>query len=111
MKPSWFKPLSEVLKHPTLEVSLTSEKTGNTYTAEVIKDLKVLSTGVCEETPDGKFKYSVVDQKNNLEYAIKAPNKVEPRFGTTLVFKIVRGGPTNNGSWFSADSVEVASNG
>lgn len=110
-KPTWIKPLAEVLRYPTIEISLVSEKTGNTYTAEVIKELKVLSTGSVEETPDGKFKYSIVDPKNNLEYSIKAPMKVEPRFGTTLVFKIVRGGPTNSGSWFTCDSVEVVNNG
>jgi len=42
-------------------------KTGNEYTTDVVPVLNVLSTGSTEEV-DGKFKYSVVDTKNDLEF-------------------------------------------
>ena len=50
-----------------------------------------------------------MDTKNNLEYTIKAPQKVDVKFSTVLVFKNVRGGATSTGNgWYSAESVEVA---
>lgn len=107
-KPTWTKELSEVLRHPTVEVVLTSKTTGREYTADVIRQLPVVSTGVIDEV-DGGFKYSIVDTKNNLEYTIKAPQKVDVKFGTILVFTNVRGGSTSTGNgWYSAESVEVA---
>ncbi len=38
---------------------------------DVIPTLNVLSTGSIEV--DNKFKYSIVDIKNDLQYSIKAP--------------------------------------
>ena len=68
----------------------------------------MFSTGVIDEV-EGGFKYSIVDTKNNLEYTIKAPQKVDVEFSTVLVFKNVRGGATSTGNgWYSAESVEVA---
>ena len=107
-KPTWTKELSEVLKHPTVQVVLTSKTTGKEYTADVVRQLLVVSTGVIDEV-EGGFKYSIVDTKNNLEYTIKAPQKVDIKFGTILVFTNVRGGSTSTGNgWYSAESVEVA---
>ncbi|WP_314159846.1 hypothetical protein [uncultured Gemella sp.] len=107
-KPNWNKTLSEVLKHPTIEVLLTSKNTGKEYTADIVRQLPVVSTGVMDEV-EGGFKYSIVDTKNNLEYTIKAPQKLDVKFGTILVFRNVRGGATSTGSgWYSAESVEVA---
>ncbi|HFI0935106.1 hypothetical protein ACTGVN_02995 [Streptococcus suis] len=107
-KTSWYKTLEEVLKHKTITVKLISEKTGNEYEAEVVEKLKVLSTGAYEATADGKFKYSIVDVQNNLEYVIKTSNFVEVQFGTTLEFKNIRGGATSNGvGWYVADSVTI----
>lgn len=106
-KTFWSKTLEEVLKHQTQQKMLISEKTGNEYMADVVSSLNVLSIGSVEEI-DGKFKYSIVDTKNDLEYAIKVPNKVEVKFGTILQFKNVRGGATANGiGWYAADSVAV----
>lgn len=107
-KPTWTKELSEVLKHPTVQMVLTSKTTGKEYTADVIRQLPVVSTGVVDAV-EGGFKYSIVDTKNNLEYTIKAPQKLDVKFGTILVFRNVRGGATSTGNgWYSAESVEVA---
>ena len=107
-KPTWIKELGEVLRHPTIQVVLTSKNTGKNYTADVVRQLPVVSTGVMDEV-EGGFKYSIVDTKNNLEYTIKAPQKVDVKFGTVLVFTNVRGGCTSTGNgWYSAESVEVA---
>lgn len=107
MKTNWNRTLAEVLKQETQQKVLVSEKTGNEYTTDIIPVLNVLSTGSFEEV-DGKFRYSIVDTKNNLEYAIKTPNKVNAEFGTVLQFRNVRGGATTNGvGWYAADSVAV----
>lgn len=107
-KPNWNKTLSEVLKQPTVQIVLTSKTTGKEYTADVIRQLPVFSTGGIDEV-EGGFKYSIVDTKNNLEYTIKAPQKVDVKFSTVLVFKNVRGGATSTGNgWYSAESVELA---
>ncbi|MFH6615430.1 hypothetical protein QE521_03645 [Streptococcus suis] len=106
-KTSWYRTLDEVLKQETQPKAMVSEKTGNEYTAEVVPVLNVVSIGSIEEI-DGKFKYSIVDTKNDLEYVIKAPNKVDVKFGTILQFKNVRGGATTNGiGWYAAESVVV----
>ena len=106
-KTSWYRTLDEVLKQETQPKVLVSEKTGNEYTADVVPILNVVSIGSIEEI-DGKFKYSIVDTKNDLEYVIKAPNKVDVKFGTILQFKNVRGGATTNGiGWYAAESVVV----
>lgn len=107
VKTNWNRNLEEVIKQKTQPKVMVSEKTGNEYTADVVPILNVVSIGTIEEI-NGKFKYSIVDTNNNLEYAIKAPNKVEVKFGTILQFKNVRGGATTNGiGWFAADSVAV----
>lgn len=106
--PKWTKTLSEVLKQPTSEAIFKSKTTGNEYKTDVVRQLAVFSTGVIDEV-EGGYKYSIVDTKNNLEYTIKAPQKVDVKFGTILIFKDVRGGATSNGGgWYSAESVEVA---
>ena len=106
-KTNWNRTLEEVLKQPTTPKMLVSEKTGNEYSTDVVESLTVLSIGSIEEI-DGKFKYSIVDTKNDLEYSIKVPNKVEVKFGTLLQFKNLRGGATSNGiGWYAADSVAV----
>ncbi|MGO0093343.1 hypothetical protein ACTMS5_02620 [Streptococcus suis] len=105
-KPSWSRTLSEVLRHQTQVATYTSDKTGRAYQTDIIPVLEVISIGTIEETSDKKYKYSVVDVANNLEYAIKTPNKINVRFGTMLQFSNVRGGTTNNGTgWYAADSV------
>ncbi|MBK0348065.1 hypothetical protein JDW15_05325 [Aerococcaceae bacterium zg-ZJ1578] len=106
-KTNWNRTLSEVLKQKTQAMIMVSEKSGNEYTTDVVPILKVVSIGSVEEV-DGKFKYSIVDTDNDLEYAIKVANRVEVKFGTILQFKNVRGGATSNGTgWFAADSVAV----
>lgn len=106
--PIWVKTLSQVLMQKTEPKFLISEKTGNEYSTEVVPLLSVTSTGSVEEVNE-KFKYSIVDVNNNLEYSIKVPNKINVKFGTRLTFVNVRGGATSNGSgWFSADSVSLA---
>ena len=101
-KPIWTKKLNEVLKHPTVQVVLTSKTTGKEYTADVVRQLPVVSTGIVDEV-EGGVKYSIIDAKNNLEYTIKAPQKLDIKFGAVLVFTNVRGGSTSTGnSWFSA---------
>ena len=106
-KPTWFKELSEALMQETQQKVFVSEKTGKEYTTDVIPTLNVFSIGSVEET-NGKYKYSVVDTKNNLDYDIKVPNKIEVKFGTILQFKNVRGGALPNGTgWYAADSVAV----
>lgn len=105
-KTNWNRTLEEVLKHKTQPKVMVSEKTGNEYTTDVIPILNVVSIGSIEKV-DNKYRYSIVDTKNDLEYAIKAPNEVGVKFGTILQFKNVRGGVTTNGTgWYAADSVE-----
>lgn len=106
-KTNWSRTLEEVLKQKTQTKVMVSEKTGNEYTADVVPVLNVVSIGSIEEI-DGKFKYSIVDTNNDLEYTIKTSNKVDVKFGTILQFKNVRGGATTNGvGWYAADSVAV----
>lgn len=105
--PTWKRTLGEVLKHKTQATTMSSEKTGNKYTVDVIPDLQVVSTGSVVNF-DGKFKYSIVDTKNNLEYSIKTTNAVDVKFGTILHFRNVRGGTTSGEhGWYAADSVTV----
>lgn len=106
-KPNWIPRLSDVLGHQTQEVTKVSPRTGNEYTTDIISQLSVLSTGLTEELEDGKVRYSIVDPKTNLEYAIKAPDKIAVKFGTVLSFKNVCGGSTKFGGWYSADSVAI----
>ncbi|HFU3945992.1 TPA: hypothetical protein ACGPAJ_000612 [Streptococcus suis] len=106
-KTNWNRTLEEVLKQKTQPKVMVSEKNGNEYTADVVPVLKVVSIGSIEEI-DGKFKYSIVDTSNDLEYVIKTSNKVDVKFGTILQFKNVRGGATQNGvGWYAADTVQV----
>lgn len=106
-QPNWNKKLKEVLCHDTKEITLISQKTGNEYKTDAILELKVTSTGSIEETNDGKYRYSVVDIDHTLDYAIKTENKLNVKFGSVLLFKKVRGGSTNSGAWYAADSVEL----
>lgn len=106
-KTNWTRTLEEVLHQKTKPMALISEKTGNEYTTDVVPVLAVVSIGSVEEA-DGKFKYSVVDTQNDLEYVVKTANKIDVKFGTVLQFKNVRGGALNNGGgWYAADSVAV----
>ena len=105
-QPNWSPKLKEVLGHETKEISLISQRTGNEYKTDVIPRLKAFATGSIEETEDGKYRYSIVDTENNLEYAIKTENKIEVKFGMILAFTNVRGGATTHGGWYAADSVQ-----
>lgn len=108
-KPTWNKTLAEALGHETQVIKKISPKTGSEYNTDAIPVLNVLSTGSVEAMPDGKFRYSIVDSKKELEYSIKVDNKVEVQFGTALSFKMVVGGSFDNGgSWYSAESVQIA---
>ncbi|WP_315018775.1 hypothetical protein [Abiotrophia defectiva] len=101
------KTLSEVLEQPTVEKEFVSEKTGNSYKTDVVERFLAVSVGSIEEVDDG-FKYSVVDTLKNLELEVKAPNKVDVRFGLKLEFSELRGGPLNSGyGWYKASAVKV----
>lgn len=106
-QPSWNKSLQEVLGHDTKEITLISPRTKNEYQTDVVLQLKVVSTGSIEPTEDGKYRYSIVDTTENLEYSIKTNNQVDVKFSTVLVFKNVRGGATKTGGWYASDSVEL----
>ena len=62
-KPTWIKRIKRRFKN-TLQykVVLTSKTTGNEYTADVVRQLPVVSTGVIDEV-EGGVKYSIVDTK------------------------------------------------
>lgn len=105
--PNWTPHIDVVLGHPMELEKRHSERTGNDYTAEVIRKLPVRSTGNIEDVGEGNYRYSIVDQKTGLEYAIKVAKKIEVSFGTPLMFKNVRGGATARGGWYAADDVEV----
>ncbi len=107
VQPNWNPKLKDVLGHETKEISLLSQRTGNEYKTDVIPLLKAFSTGSVEETEDRKYRYSIVDTTNNLEYAIKTENKLEVKFGMVLAFTNVRGGATTHGGWYGADSVQA----
>ena len=50
----------------------------------------------------------MVDTLKNLELEVKAPNKVDVRFGLKLEFSELRGGPLNSGyGWYKASAVKV----
>ncbi|MBO1304647.1 hypothetical protein JZO70_00630 [Enterococcus sp. 669A] len=73
-QPNWNPRLKDVLGHDTQEIPMISPRTGNEYKAEVILELKVVSTGSVGDTDDGKYHYAIVDTSKNLEYAIKTEN-------------------------------------
>ncbi|HFI0274279.1 TPA: hypothetical protein ACGO2R_002223 [Streptococcus suis] len=107
-KTSWIRTLAEVLQQETKQLELVSNRTGNSYTTDVVPELTVCSTGSVEKTSDGLFKYSIVDVDHNLEYTIKTPNQLNVSFGLHLRFLNVRGGATSNGiGWYAADAVKV----
>lgn len=87
-KPNWNRTLSEVLKHPTKEIKLISEKTGNEYECEVIPILDVASTGNVEQTNDGKYKYSIVDVKTDSSMRSKQRLKLMLCLVQFFVFKM-----------------------
>ncbi|HFI0742330.1 TPA: hypothetical protein ACGOXR_000520 [Streptococcus suis] len=105
---SFSKTLQEVTLQKTEKTIKTSEKTGAEYTVEYIPALQVLAITAPEEH-NGKFRYSIIDTNNDLEYTITAPTKVEAKFGTRLVFKNVRGGLMDKTKtvWFAAESVSI----
>lgn len=106
-KPNWNPQLKDVLKHDTIKITKVSQNTGSEYKVDVIPKLEVLSVGSIEETEDNKFKYSIADVKNGLEYVIKTENQVQVNFGQTLIFTNVRGGVNNGVAWYGADKVEI----
>ncbi|MFT9270169.1 MAG: hypothetical protein ABF539_11680 [Liquorilactobacillus nagelii] len=106
-KPNWTPRLSDVLKHETEEIKLHSDRTGNDYTADVIKALRVVSTGSKEDVSDNFFRYAIVDINSGLEYEIKVQKNINVKFGAVLEFKNVRGGATSRGGWYSADDVNL----
>ena len=100
------RPISEVSKQPTPLKALVSEKTGKEYTAEVAP--QITAHLISLEERNGKYAYHITDVKNDLQYTIKAPNKIEARFGSPLLFTNVKGGVLNSGGvWFSSDSVAI----
>ena len=103
---SFSKNLQEVTLQKTEKTIKISEKTGAEYTVEYIPTLQVLAITAPEEH-NGKFRYSIIDTNNDLEYTITAPTKVEAKFGTSLVFKNVRGGFMDKTVWFAAESVSI----
>lgn len=103
---SFSKTLEEVTLQKTEKTIKTSKKTGSEYTVEYISLLSVVAI-TAPEAHNGKYRYSIIDTKNDLEYTITAPNKVEAKFGTPLVFKSVRGGLMDKTVWFSAESVSI----
>ncbi|MBS9339185.1 hypothetical protein G6R29_06075 [Fructobacillus sp. M2-14] len=106
-KPQWTRTLSQVLGKDTQEITMISEKTGKEYTTDIIPVYGAISTGIVEKTPDGKYRYSVVDNKNNYELSVKVNQKFDVRFGMVLAFNNLRGGSLQNGTgWYAADSVQ-----
>ncbi|HEO8607577.1 TPA: hypothetical protein ACGO8I_000238 [Streptococcus suis] len=104
---SFTKNLQEVTHQVTETIMKVSPKTGNEYQAEVIKKLRVHAVSSPTEK-NGKYTYSIIDTKNDLEYSITAPNYVDAKYTTALEFTNVSGGLLNTGRvWFSADSVAI----
>lgn len=112
-KPNWRKTLGEVLNQTTQLIERKSPRTGGTYNVEIVPEIQVRSTGIVEKRVDEngviKYRYSIVDTKNGLEYDITAPNKVNAEFGSTLIFKELMGGAIGNGNngWYSAETVNL----
>ncbi|BCP61778.1 hypothetical protein NWE22_05305 [Streptococcus parasuis] len=101
------KNLQEVTHQVTETIMKVSPKTGKEYQAEVIKKLRVNAVSSPTEK-NGKYAYSIIDTKNDLEYSITAPNFVDAKFTTALEFTNVTGGLLNSGIvWFSSDSVAI----
>ena len=101
------KNLQEVTHQVTEQIMKVSPQTGNEYQAEVIKKLRVHAVSSPTEK-NGKYVYSIIDTKNDLEYSITAPNQVDAKFAAQLEFTNVTGGLLNTGIvWFSADSVAI----
>lgn len=105
-KSSFQKKLSEVTKQQTVTRIKISSK-GTEYSVDEIPTLQVYFAGTSPDEANGKYRYSIIDPKNELEYSITAPNKVNATFGCILQFANVRGGLLENGVWFSADEVAL----
>ncbi|MGT2743059.1 hypothetical protein [Streptococcus plurextorum] len=103
---SFTKNLQEVTLQKTEKTIKISEKSGAEYTVEYIPNLQVLAITAPAEH-NGKYRYSIIDTKNDLEYTVTAPTKVEAKFGTPLIFKNVRGGLMDKTVWFAAESVSI----
>ncbi len=106
-QPSWNKTLGEVLQHNTKTKIKKSENTGNDYTVEYVPKLEVVSTGSVEEV-NGGYRYPIVDTVHQLEYVIKAPNKLDVTFGSKLVFTEVTGNSNKGRPWYKAESVALS---
>ena len=112
--PNWTPTLAQVSGQKTVYMEKVSAK-GTTYTAEVIPSWNLIAIGSPTEKKDseGKVKgysYEVYDVAQDLgRFSITAPEKVEVKGMTNVVFKQVRGGALSNRStgWFKAESVEV----
>lgn len=112
--PIWTPTLKQVTGQNTVYMEKVSAK-GTTYTAEVIPSWKVIAIGSPTEKKDSEgnisgYSYEVYDATQDLGgFSITAPEKVEVKGMSNVVFKQVRGGALSNRStgWFKAESVEV----
>lgn len=110
VKPNWNIALSDVLKHPTQQITKISNKTGKEYQTEAISELNVILVGTPEEVLKDNIVstiYPIHDPKAKLEYQIKVLGKNKNLvFGSHVLLKNVVGGSTNSGGWYQADSIE-----
>lgn len=111
--PNWNRKLSEVLGYQTQTVVKKSEKTGNTYSAEVIPRIELVCMGAPEEVvkkdAPTAYRYTMFDMKKNLTYSVKCPNLVQISGAKQVILTNLTGGALSNGrGWYKADSIALA---
>lgn len=111
--PNWNRKLSEVLGYQTQTVVKKSEKTGNTYNAEVIPRIELVCMGAPEEVvkkdAPTAYRYTMFDMKKNLTYSVKCPNLLQISGAKQVILTNLTGGALSNGrGWYKADSIALA---
>ena len=94
--PNWNRKLSEVLGYQTQTVVKKSEKTGNTYSAEVIPRIELVCMGAPEEVvkkdAPTAYRYTMFDSG-----------------AKQVILTNLTGGALSNGrGWYKADSIALA---
>ena len=108
----WNRNLSEVLLHDTTSIVKKSPRTGNSYSADVIPSIELVSVGAPEPVDKNGstvYRYSVFDMAKDLEYQVTCPNFLKISGVKQLIFKNLTGGALPSGrGWYKADSVQLA---
>lgn len=109
MKVSMIKSLEETTGRKPQQIK-KKKNDGGYYETAGYPNFKLLATSAPSfDENKGKYVYTAVDNKTNLEYEVKSNTKVNCGFGTILDFINFTGGliNTRGATWWSADDVKV----